>query len=203
MATKKPSKTNSKTRVSKGAKKKGFQFRWWMALILVVIVGGVGVLVYRASFAGLPCSQAQEGQICDAGPIRLKILANVNSGQCVWTHQGNSILRPNRPHNELGFTSYLGQAQYPGDYRCGEFNNGQFKSPFVPTYPNDQNSQMIYKMYNNFNTTCGRISRNNPFDYFKNRTNPNYMSPENIFAGSTYSDQNVWWTSVGCPATLR
>lgn len=46
-----PSKT-TKSRVSKTTTKKpGFQFRWWMALILVGIVGGVGMLVYRFSNA--------------------------------------------------------------------------------------------------------------------------------------------------------
>lgn len=40
----------SKSRVSKSKKSK-FQFKWWMAVILVVIVGGIGIAILRFSKA--------------------------------------------------------------------------------------------------------------------------------------------------------
>lgn len=49
MATKQNTK---KTRVSKQAKKSKFQFKWWMAIVIAVIVIIVGLVVVRFSFAG-------------------------------------------------------------------------------------------------------------------------------------------------------
>ena len=47
-----PTKKPTKSRVSKtSTKKSGFQFRWWMGLILVVIVAGIGIAVIRLSRA--------------------------------------------------------------------------------------------------------------------------------------------------------
>src|SRR5437016_5138581 len=58
---KRKSKTNAKNQAhtaSTGlAKKKGFKFKWWMAVILIVIVGGVGLLVLRFSRADTPPSE--------------------------------------------------------------------------------------------------------------------------------------------------
>ena len=49
-----PTKTKKSTsRVSKASlgKKKSFKFRWWMAILLVLAVGGIGVAVLRFSHA--------------------------------------------------------------------------------------------------------------------------------------------------------
>lgn len=43
-----PNKSNVSSRASK---KNGFRFRWWMAVILVVLVGGAGIAVLRFSKA--------------------------------------------------------------------------------------------------------------------------------------------------------
>lgn len=43
------SKTKSRTA---SINKQGFKFRWWMAVLLIVVVGGVGLVVLRFSRAG-------------------------------------------------------------------------------------------------------------------------------------------------------
>lgn len=57
MATKQNTK---KTRVSNRAKASGLKFKWWMAVILVVIVAGAGLLVLRFSHAATTTSFAYE-----------------------------------------------------------------------------------------------------------------------------------------------
>lgn len=57
MATQKNTK---KTRVSSRAKASGFKFKWWMAVILVVVVAGTGLLILRFSNAATTTSFAYE-----------------------------------------------------------------------------------------------------------------------------------------------
>src|SRR5207249_1189209 len=135
----------------------------------------------------LPCSQAPQGAICDNGPGALKIVAAVNSAQCTYStteynwRAGNGVAQPDSP----------------ASVRCGIYNNGQFSSPFGPSATSGNSDKLtIYKMINNFNTSCGRISKYNPFA--SKGSDPQYQSPNNIYYGSTYSDQYFWWTSVGC-----
>lgn len=166
----------SRTGKSAKYKKNAFKFKWWMALILVLIVGGVGFIVFRQSFAGVPCSQAQRGQLCDNGPVPIKILENTNSYQCG-----------------------IAQAKGPGDYRCGVFNGGQFNSAFrYEVGANNDDTTAIYKMKNSFNNTCGRISYQNPLNDLKNRRNTDYLSPNKVYYESKDAYLNAWWTSVGC-----
>lgn len=58
MATKK-----SKTNVARRAKKQSFKFKWWMAVIGVVMVAGVGIAVLRFSNAGTVGAPAPKGPI--------------------------------------------------------------------------------------------------------------------------------------------
>lgn len=52
MAAKKSTKsTKTKSRVSAKSSKGGLKFRWWMAVVLVLIVGGIGIAVARYSLA--------------------------------------------------------------------------------------------------------------------------------------------------------
>lgn len=60
--------TKPKSRVSSRSKKGGFKFRWWMALLLVLIVGGVGFTVFRQSFAAKNCARTARGAVCGDGP---------------------------------------------------------------------------------------------------------------------------------------
>lgn len=47
-----PTKKNSaKSRVSARSKKQGFKFKWWMGLIIIVVIGGIGLIALRFSQA--------------------------------------------------------------------------------------------------------------------------------------------------------
>ncbi len=48
---KKTTKSTTKTRVSKQAKKQGFKFRWWMGVVIILIVAIVGLVILRFSRA--------------------------------------------------------------------------------------------------------------------------------------------------------
>lgn len=50
-ATKKNTKKSSRSNVSKTTKKQSFKFRWWMAVILVLLVAVVGIVIVRFSRA--------------------------------------------------------------------------------------------------------------------------------------------------------
>lgn len=177
--------TNSRSRVSAKSKKRGFQFKWWMALLLVLIVGGVGIVVYRASFAGLQCSQAPTGAICDNGPVPITVKSRANTPDCrvsTGPSAGGQLAPANGPLNSPQF--------------CVQFSS--FNSPFGPTGGNQYDPQTIYKMSNNFNTSCGRISKQSPFGAFKRRQDAGFVSPGELFQLTGFSNQALWWTSVGC-----
>lgn len=43
--------TRTKSRTSKRAKKPGFNFKWWMGVVLVVVVAGIGLAIIQFSQA--------------------------------------------------------------------------------------------------------------------------------------------------------
>lgn len=131
--------TKPKSRVSAKSKKNGFKFKWWMALILVVVVGGVGILVYRASFAYRDCGSTPTGAICGGGPVQFRI-SNV---QLINNNQSVSM--------------------------TGHFpNNFNPQVYYYKGYSRDQDDA-IYKMNSKENTECGRISEYSPFSYKSGR----------------------------------
>ena len=103
MAAKKASSSNS--RVSTSANKKsGFKFRWWMAVLLVVVVAAVGIAYLRYSHAGGPAAtlEANEGS-----RLRMKL----------WGNGTITYLYPYRGH--LGYWQY----GYHGESTCNVLTN--------------------------------------------------------------------------------
>ena len=97
-------KTNTyKSRVSKSANKKnGFRFRWWMGLVLVIVVAIVGVVVLRFSRAAsvftLNCQtqQCSNGAPPPAGYTSLPQIIYPEPGKPAWfSLQASSIFGPN------------------------------------------------------------------------------------------------------------
>ncbi len=162
-----------KSRTSKSAKSKksSFKFHWWMGLILVVIIGGVGILVYRASFAGRECSTTPRGAICGGGPVQFRI--------------SNLQYNPNAP---AGITTLSMDGHFPNNFNTGVYSlrRGEF-------YQDDAIYRLGYAGNGNVNTDCGRISEYNPLT-FKSGRNVNFYSPNELRYGVSYA----WWTPVGC-----
>lgn len=62
----------SKIRVAKSAqKKKGFQFRWWMAVGMVMIIAGIGIVIVQISQASYRGAEGIDSVMyCNAGDCR-------------------------------------------------------------------------------------------------------------------------------------
>ena len=146
--------TKTKSRVSTKSKKGGFKFHWWMGLILVVIIGGVGILVYRASFAGRECSTTPRGAICGGGPVQFRI--------------SNVRFNPNAPSGEthLSMTGHFPNNFNSNVYAYIPYQNWNFNQ-------DDTIYRLGYSNVQNVNSDCGRISEYNPLT-FKSGRNVNF-----------------------------
>jgi hypothetical protein len=139
MATKK----TTKSRVSKTAKNKkgGFKFRWWMAVILVMIVAVVGIVVVRFSHA-----MGQYGYGPSFSGQQPILVFDVTSnwceanGNCIGAINGgffgNYGFRPQiRRVNHATSGAYIWQFQSGGNANCGVLSKSATNSKFgkVPT----------------------------------------------------------------------
>lgn len=152
--------TKLKSRTSTKSKKGGFKFKWWMGLIVVVVVGGVGFFVYRSSFAYRECRNTPTGAICGGGPVYFRI--------------SNLQYNPNAAPgiSKLSMT--------------GHFPNNFNPRVYATLYTMDQDDAIYRLGGQNQNNDCGRISQNSPFSY-KSGNNVNFYSPNELRYGISYA----------------
>ena len=112
-------KNISKSRVSNKSKKTGFKVKWWMALILVLIVGGVGVAVLRYSQAGSVALVAGSGCTRVNMLYETKKWGNFSRNVCFaykdnvnnYATTGTGAINPGYPANYCVWGRYYGGGQ--------------------------------------------------------------------------------------------
>jgi len=151
-----------KSRTSKTAKSKksAFKFKWWMALLLVLIVGGVGFIVFRQSYAYRDCRTTPRGAICGGGPVQFRI--------------SDLQYRPGTPAADITFYGH-----FPNNFNPGV-------SEVCVPYQCDQSGNSIFQLSSRENTECGKISRNNPFGY-KSGQNVGFYTGNDLRYGISYA----------------
>lgn len=175
-----PAKT-SKSRVSNSvAKKAGFQFRWWMALVLVVAVAIVGVVVLRFSNAASFTSTPQQATV-------------------VGYNQANNYACGIEPRG-------LNRAYSNNQYDCLEvrFPNN-FTASVTPWFI-ASSGIVIWKIRSTVNTDCGTLSERSPLD--AKVADPGYFGAYSAGVGNVATSatkktlpdngQTVWWTKTTC-----
>lgn len=127
-----------KSNVRKGANKGGFKFRWWMVLVLVVVVAVVGIAVLRFSHAS-----GQYAYIKGQEPRLASIPAGSNDlpqGGHVFNTTNNLYTLYGR-RNSLGYTFTV---HFPNNFTAQ-----------VHPYDVDPSGNLIFRIQDPANTDCG------------------------------------------------
>lgn len=119
--------TKTKSRVNK-SNKNAFQFKWWMALVLVVVVGGVGLVILRFSQAGSVTKVYADTMVtgrndpggCPSYNNQAGSALLTNSGRwCLFGTFQSSLTRFRRLNDNQCAFMRLGSNQAKGDYLRG------------------------------------------------------------------------------------
>lgn len=124
----------SKSRLASTAKKKGgIKFRWWMAVILVVIVAGIGIAVLRFSQAGSGMIVTRHGTTNNMVSNGSFIQGQETYGQIVGNYNLSNIDRA-----DIQVCWSLMRIPASATYTLEVLNWGGSQAAVLPSYPNNQ-----------------------------------------------------------------
>ncbi len=119
--------TRTKSRTLKKAQKSGFRFKWWMGVVLVVVVAGIGLAILRFSQASTTTNVVKTYGVQDLG------LMTSNDKNIVGRDSGQSGVVGDKPFWLFGDTLYntnnIGRPVEPWEFRSMTGAYGEYSSP--------------------------------------------------------------------------